>query len=424
MRSSATLPLRRKGAGSRRARYAAALAAMALVAGCSSTTAGSNGSGDSVDPVSSDIATPEATQATIDKAFLQPVTADSLDPTILNTMAVASVPLTSEQDATFAQCMQSNVCETGRGSLTVAFANDNVNPWRSIFRGEVTAQAIASPQVAKIVYNSSTDVAGFLANFQSLVAQRVDIIVLNSIYGGAVGPVLQQAKDAGILVVEAHTPLPDDVVGSVAAQVVPDLCQTYTEAGEAIAATDAPNKSYAMYTGVPGNSNAATWQPCFERSMQAAGWTRALEGFTQWTPQGTAQAANALLSSGTTPGAIVYDYTPEDLVRPFVDRGQTPPVVMSDVVNQSWLTAFTEARDANLNPTSFVTNSQVWIGRIAVTAGIMLRAGQEVSPQMTSPNPVVPLDDVLQNADPSIPASTPVPTLLTPAQIALALSAS
>ncbi|OZC57111.1 hypothetical protein CH289_04265 [Rhodococcus sp. RS1C4] len=404
--------------------YLAALVPLLVFgAGCSSTTSAVVERG-VVEPVSADVADPAALQATIDKAFLQSIPADSLNPVIRNTMAVASVPFTPELDAVYADCLDNNTCETGRGSMTVAFANDNVNPWRSIFRAEITAQAIASPQVSRFIYNTSTDVAGFLANFRSLVVQQVDVIVINSIYGGAIGPVLEQAKNAGILVVEAQTPLPADLAATVSAQVVPDLCQTYAEAGDMIAAAGSSSETYALYTGIPGNGNAAVWQPCLDQSMADNGWEKSVEGFTQWTPQGTSQAANALLASGENPGAVVYDYTPEDLVRPFIDRGVTPPVTMSDVVNQSWLTAFSEARDAGLEPVGFITNSQVWSGRIAVTAGIMLRAGQDVDQQMVSPNPVVPVGDILDQMDSSIPASTPVPSLLTPEQIRLALSAS
>lgn len=402
----------------------ALVTAVVLAAACSSTTSGTVQRG-SVDPVSIEGIDPVAVQATATKAFLHEIPVAELDPVVHNTMAVASTPLTDEQTDTYKRCLRKNVCETGRGSLTIAFPNDNVNPWRSIFRAEFTAQAIASPQIKKIIYNTSNDVAGFLANFRSLVVQQVDIIVINSIYAGAIGPVIEQAKKAGIVVIEAHTPLPSEVSSLVDSEITPDLCQMYTDAGRMIAASPTvSDKSYALYTGTPGNSNAAAWQPCLERTLREAGWRRSLEGFTQWTPQGTSQAANALLASGQKPGALVYDYTPEDFVRPYVDRGSTPPLVMSDVVNQAWFTAFKGAQDARLNPYSLISNSQVWIGRVAVTAGIMVRAGQPVGRKITSPGPIVSMADVLKYADPAIPANTPVPSLLSTEQIILALSAS
>jgi ABC-type sugar transport system substrate-binding protein len=402
---------------------AAVLVIGALVTGCTSTTAGRVHRG-SVEGVSAAVADPSALRATIGKAFLHDVPAETLDPVIRNALAVASVPFSDGQRATYERCLSSNVCETGRGSLTIAFPNDNVNPYRSIFRGEFTAQAIASPQVKKIIYSSSNDIAGFLANFRSLIVQQVDIIVLDSIYAGAIGPAIKQAKDAGVVVIEAETPLPPDTSSLVDSQIATDFCQMYNEAGQKIAAAANSNRTYALYTGIPGNSSAATWQPCLERTLQDAHWTRAVEGFTQWTPQGTSQAANALLASGKRPGALVYDYTPEDFVKPYVDRRETPPLVMTDVVNQSWFTTFQDAQAAQLKPFSLIAHSRVWLGRTGVTAGIMIRAGQPVAQKITAPAPIVSMADVLQYADPSIPANTPVPSLLTTEQIKLALSAS
>ena len=277
MRNRIRRPWRRRSGGARSAALVAVLVIGALVTGCSSTTAGHVERG-SVEGISSDVADPAAFQATINKAFLDEIPADTLDPVIRNTLAVASVPLTPEQQATYERCLSSNVCQTGRGSLTIAFPNDNINPYRSIFRGEFTAQAIASPQVKKIIYSASTDIAGFLANFRSLIVQQVDIIVLNSIYAGAIGPAIKQAKEAGIVVVEAETPLPPETSSLVDSQIATDFCQMYVEAGEKIAAANTTNTIYALYTGIPGNSSAATWQPCLERTLRDAGWTARSKG--------------------------------------------------------------------------------------------------------------------------------------------------
>jgi hypothetical protein len=65
-------------------------------------------------------------------------------------LALASTPLTAEQNTLLTTCLRKAVCETGRGSLTIAFPNDNVNTSRSTFRGELTAQAIASPRSKRL----------------------------------------------------------------------------------------------------------------------------------------------------------------------------------------------------------------------------------------------------------------------------------
>lgn len=404
----------------------AAVAAL-LLAACSSTTTPSGtaaSSGPAVAPVNTDSVEPAALAATIKKAFLSDRPVTELDPVLKNTMAVASTPLTSEQDQLLASCLRKNTCDTGRGSLTVGYVNDAVNPFRSVMRAELTAQAIALPQVKTIIYNSAPDVAAEIANIKSLTAQRVDVIVMASIYGGAVLSAVREAKAAGIVVVQTDNPLPKGSEGEVDSVIASDLCRLWGEAGTKIAAAVPSKSTYAIYTGIPGNSNVAVWKPCFEKSMQAAGWTRELEGFTQWTPQGTKQAANALVASGKRPGALAYDYTPEDFIKPYIKDRVTPPIVWGDTVNYAWLKTFQDAKDAGLDPKGFVADSQVWILRAGVTAGVMKKAGQEVSNTIDSSGPVVDMNAIVDSYDPAIPADSPVRSLLTPDEIKLALTVS
>src|SRR4051794_37368788 len=171
--------------------------ALLLVTACSSTTAPSGTSASTapaVAPVKTDSVDPAALSATIKKAWLADRPVAELDPVLKNTMAVASTPLTADQDQLLENCLQKNTCDTGRGSLTVGYANDVVNPFRSVMRAEFTAQALALPQIKTIIYNSAPDVAAEIANIKSLTAQRVDIIILASIYGGAVLSAVREAK--------------------------------------------------------------------------------------------------------------------------------------------------------------------------------------------------------------------------------------
>jgi hypothetical protein len=401
--------------------------AAVLLAACSSTTApssSSGGGGPSVEPVTTTSVDQAALTATIKKAFLTDVPVDSLDPVVKNAMAVASTPLTAEQNTLLETCLRKSVCETGRGSLTIAFPNDNVNTWRSTFRAELTAQAIASPQIAKIVYNNAADVATEIANLKSLIAQRVDIIVMNTIYASAILPTVKEAKAAGITVIEAQAPIPDELAAVVDSTIAPDLCQLYTDAAKQVAATGGSDSTYAIYTGIAGGSTAAVWQPCFRQTMKEAGWSEAVEGFTQWSPQGEKQAANALLASGKKPDAIIYDASPEEFLKPYIQDRSTPPTVMSDIVYQSWLNTYQDAVEAGIKPKGIISNSQVWYGRLGVTAGVMVKAGQPVAKKIVPTAPSVSVDEVLDRNDASLPAAAPVQTLLTADQMKLALSVS
>ncbi|KIC63790.1 hypothetical protein RM50_18340 [Pseudarthrobacter phenanthrenivorans] len=349
----------------------------------------------------------------------------NLDPVVADTMAAASKPMTAEQNQLFKTCLQQSSCDTGHGSLTVALAMQSSNAWGNIFRGEATAQALAYPQVKKIIYNNGNgDVAAVLANLRSVIAQKVDIIVTDPVFGGAIASALQQAKQAGITVVTVNTPLPDDAAPLVSAQVPLALCDLYTEGAQALVKAAGSNKSYALYTGIPGNSNAAAWQPCAKKVLDGAGWTMTTEGFTQWTAQGAAQAANALLASGKQPDAVIYDYTTDDFLKPYIDERKTPPAFLSDVMNYSWLTELQQAKQAGISATSWLASSHVWFGRFGVTAGIKIKEGKQVPTQVPVHVPVVSSDSVLDTNTPDIPSSVPVSSLLTPEQMNLALAAS
>lgn len=408
----------------------ASVVAVALAA-CSNTTA-SQGSAGSAPVASGEMITAQsvdqtALAATIKKATLADIPVDQLDPVFANAMAVASQPLTPEQDALLDTCMHQASCDTGRGTLTIGINADAANnPWWNILRAEATAQAIAYPQVKRIIYVSSPsgNIAEVLANLRSLIAQRVDIIIDNPDFGAAVLPLAQQAKDAGIAYISFNAPLPDDSTGVTASQIPFDLCAMGRTAADALADAASGPSAYALYTGIPGNSVAAAWHPCAREALQAKGWTEATQGFTQWTPQGASQAANALLASGQQVSAILNDDYMDEFYRAYIAAGKTPPATFNDAPRFSAFTVAQELQAANLNPLTLVANGHAWYGRPAVTAGVMIKSGQQVAPKIVPPVPVVPLEETADQNLPGIPATAPIGTLLTPAQMQMAISSS
>ena len=273
-----------------------ALLCAGVLAGCASDNspdeAGGNGASTTVD------ADPEAVAEVANKLFLTDVPVEDLDPVVQRTLEVASTEWTDEMQDKLMECLGTDVCETGNDGYVIAFPNDNINPWRQTFRAELTAQAIQSGNVSKIIYSLGTDVPTWLANFKSLVAQQPDIIVIDSIYGPAILPALQQAKSAGITVVNVETPLPEEVASFVDVQATADLCVFYEAAAADAVELAGEGGTYGLYTGVPGNGSAAVWQPCATAALDEAGWTQSHEGFTQWTPQGMTQEGTALVRVG------------------------------------------------------------------------------------------------------------------------------
>ena len=65
---------------------------------------------------------------------------------------------------------------------------------------------------------------------------------------------------------------------------------------------------------------AAAWHPCAQQALDGLGWSKATEGFTQWTPQGSSQAANALIASGQQVAAILNDDYMDEFYKAYTDR--------------------------------------------------------------------------------------------------------
>ena len=198
-------------------RLAAAIAlgaVVALLAGCSNTLASGSArdtaraSGEK--PITAADVPADQLQATIKRVIFDDIPASELPPVVANTLAVASIPLTAEQTDLLKHCLTQTSCETGHGTLTVGINADFTNnPWWSVRRAEATAQAIAYPQVKKIVFTTSStgDVAEVLANLRSLIAQQVDFIVEDPIFGGAILPAAKLAEEAGIPFITENGPL-------------------------------------------------------------------------------------------------------------------------------------------------------------------------------------------------------------------------
>jgi ABC-type sugar transport system substrate-binding protein len=418
--------------GRRPRRYAlacatAAAAALALGA-CSNTAGGGSPGATSAGSAGGSFTVPEASaqarQAAIEKGFLnKDLKYDDLNPVVQATINKVATPLTDAQWSKLQECLKGTSCETGNGGkLTVGLAWDGINPWRQTSRAETTAAAIQSPEIGKIVYSLGEDVPKLLANINSMIAQRVDIVIINTVYGAAVLPAVQAAKNANVAIIQVGSPLPEQVVSQLAGQASEDLCKPQELTADQLIKDFPKGGGYGLYTGVPGNGSAAVWQPCLTKKLDAAGWTKVIQGFTQWTEQGMAQQGNALFASGKDPDYIAYDYTLQDFSAPYLKAGKTPPVMGSDAENYSLLAQVKEAKSKGVDMKAYISTGRAWFPRVGVDYGIMLKAGKKISPFMM-PTGAASLDDLLANSDPAMPANAPIPTYFTAQQEQWILSA-
>ncbi len=398
--------------------------AVSLVAACGDSGGGSSSDGSSKGSFTVPEASASARQAAIEHGFLnKDLSYDDLNPVVQAAINKAATPLTDAQWAKVQECLKATSCDTGSGGdLTVGLAWDGINPWRQTSRAETTAAAIQSPEVGKVVYSLGDDVPKLLANINSMIAQRVDIIIINTVYGAAVLPAVQAAKKANVALIQVGAPLPDEVVSQLSGQAAEDLCTPQELTADELIKKFPNGGTYGLYTGVPGNGSAAVWQPCLTKKLDAAGWKKVIEGFTQWTEQGMAQQGNALFASGKNPDFVAYDYTLQAFAAPYLKAGKTPPVLGSDAENYSFLTMATDAKKKGIDMDAYISTGRAWFPRVGVDYGIMLKAGEKIDPFMM-PTGAASLGDLMANFDPAMPANAPIPTFFTPDQEEWILSA-
>jgi hypothetical protein len=135
-----------------------------------------------------------------------------------------------------------------------------------------------------------------------------------------------------------------------------------------------------------------------------------------------AQQGNALFASGKNPDFVAYDYTLQYFATPYLKAGKTPPVLGSDAENYSLLAQVKEAKKQGVDMKAYISTGRSWFPRVGVDYGIMLKTGKKIEPFMM-PTGAAPLEDLLANYDPAMPANAPIPTYFTPQQEQSILSA-
>ncbi|MGE4425220.1 MAG: substrate-binding domain-containing protein [Solirubrobacteraceae bacterium] len=401
-----TINVERRAHPSRRGRGRVALAA-ALVLGLGVAGCGSDdSSGDEAkapagststavaDLPGKDVSDADLQQA-IRRAFFADVPVDEIDPVMVSALRVAAQPLTPEQQAKLAECIGKAECDTGRGDLVVGIADPFGGiPWRQQARVEATAQALAYPQVRKIIYtDGNANQQQSLANFRSLMSRDVDVIVGYFDFASSMLNLIKQAHQRGISVVPYIGPVPGARGGTdIATQVLPDLCAAGTNMAKRAVDAGGEHKAAALFTGIPGNASTP-WQDCAKKELESNGWKVAHQGNTKWTPQGEISAGSELISTGKPVDAILYDNTGANFFVPYKRAKRPVPVIISWANSNQYYKAW-KALPKGSRP-NFIINGQTWTPRPAVTAGIERELGNEVSDQIVLPQPIVDTADAM-----------------------------
>ena len=337
-------------------------------------------------------------------------------PVLAESLRHAAMDLTPEQRALALKCWKDSVCETGHGTLTVAYADGfGENVWRQVTKMEFITQALTYPEVKKIIYTSAGgDAAKAVSDLRAYIAQKVDVIVIFADAGAALLPTVKEATEAGILVVLHNgTSIGGKAGRDYVTMVAEDICKL----GAAFVKTIAENSHKQPTTvvelgGTPGNPLSAAWQKCAEAQISETPQLKLLgKADTSWTQEGTFQAMSGLLAQHGTIDAVAYEYADgfRGGLRAYQSAKKAPDVIVALRTDEQGLFCdWEKANDPNFK--IFYSSGQNFQSRIALTAALMKKAGAEVPKAVDVPFRMKPV--VRGMCNPALPEDASVSTLL------------
>jgi ABC-type sugar transport system substrate-binding protein len=258
---------------------------------------------------------------------------------VRDAFSIALQKISPEQEAFVMECITGTSCSRNEGELSIAFVDGfGANSFRRQSRVNFVYALSRYPQVKEVIYSEAGgDLQTLQSNIRSAISQGVSAIVGNFDPGDAVLPQIREARAAGIPVISVQQSPPSAKYDGTDVNwfVGTNLCEFGNNFGTT-AAESAPSAKVAMYTGIPGNPFAAKWQPCAEKAVEEGGGSITTTGNTNWSQQGNAQAASALLAEGAPPNAIMYDEDTVDFATKFIAAGQTVPEMVCYIYQGSY----------------------------------------------------------------------------------------
>jgi ribose transport system substrate-binding protein len=318
-------------------------------------------------------------------------TTDNAGPVITESFRRAAIELTPEQRALALKCWKASVCETGHGTLTVAYADGfGENVWRQVTKMEFIAQALTYPEIKKIIYTSAGgDAAKAVSDMRAYIAQKVDVIVIFADAGAALLPTVKEATAAGILVI-AHNGT--DVGGKAGkdylSSVAENICNLGADFVKVVADNSKKNPTGVVELGgTPGNPLSATWQKCADTEISKHANLKLLgKADTNWTQEGTFEAMSGFLSQGGSVDAVVYEYADgfRGGLRAYEAANKTPKLVVAVRTDEQGLFCdWEKINDPDFK--IFYSSGQNYQARFALTAAMMKKAGGDVPANIDVP---------------------------------------
>lgn len=343
-------------------------------------------------------------------------TTENVGPIVTEAFKHAAMDLTPEQRELALKCWKDSVCETGHGTLTVAYADGfGENVWRQVTKMEFIAQALTYPDVKKIIYTSAGgDAAKAVSDLRAYIAQKVDVIVYFADAGPALLPTIKEATAAGIIAVGHNgTYIGGEPGKDYLTLVAENICGLGTDFIKTIAETSTKKPTTVVELGgTPGNPLSAGWQKCSDEELAKHDNLKLLgKADTNWTQEGTFEAMSGFLSQYDSVDAVAYEYADgfRGGLRAYQAANKKPDVIVALRTDEQGLFCdWEQANDPNFK--IFYSSGQNYQSRIALTAAMMKKEGKDVPPAVDVPFKMKPVVKGLCN--PALPQDASVSTLL------------
>jgi ABC-type sugar transport system substrate-binding protein len=294
--------------------------------------------------------------------------------------------LTAEQRTLALQCWKDSVCETGTGGdVSVALADGfGENVWRQVTKMEFIMEALTYPNIGKIIYTSGrNDPTKAISDLRSLIAQQVDVIVIFADASTALLPTIQEATEAGSLVILHNGTYVGGEPGTdFLTTVTENLCDLGTGMIKAVADNTGETDDIGVVElgGTPGNGLSAAWQACSDDEIAKHPGMKLLgKADTNWTQEGSFQAVSGFLAQDAGVDGIVYEYADgfRGGLRAYQEAGKEPNVVVALRTDEQGLFCdWEEVNDPDFK--IFFASGHNFQSGVALTAGMMKLAGEDI----------------------------------------------
>jgi ABC-type sugar transport system substrate-binding protein len=343
-------------------------------------------------------------------------TTENVSPVIVEAIKHAAIDLTPEQRKLALECWKNNVCETGHGKLTVAYADGfGENVWRQVTKMEFIEQALTYPDIKKIVYSSAQfDANKAISDMRAFIAQKVDIIVMFADAGPALLPTVKEASEAGILVVLHNGTYVGGKPGKdYVTSIAEDLGKLGTDFVKEVEENSTKNPTTIVELGgTPGNGLSAGWQKGANEEIAKHPNLKMLgEADTNWTQEGSFKAMSGFLAQYGSVDAVLFEYADgfRGGLRAYDEAKKKPDLIVSLRTDEVGIFCdWEKANDPNFK--IFYSGGQNDQARFALTAAMMKKEGKDVPVAIDVPFKMHPVKKGLCNPD--IPDSASVSTLV------------